>query len=1198
MKKIFVLLSIVFSFFIISTNVNAQTTAAKFKVGDRVQTNKLSTARLSLTNTMPAYLGDVDVGVQAAGVSGTVNADSVYFNNNWYSPVVFDTQPQGYVLESDLTTSLVPKPNSDTYSTYDFGGMYSNMNSCPIGYSSVKGFDGGSDIRQRNFYSDLWFCIRKHTPTSVPALDFGGLYTTGYENHTNPFTNNYTCPAGFTSKTVLGVTGDGLRDYNSETILCYRPHQDTAPYYFFGGVMKYGLDIRQGYNVGRFRLSALNFPGTYFYATSTQSVLPILNVTITGEGAGSVTGGLINCTDQSIKCTSVINIGTTVLTAKTDSNYTFTGWSGGGCSGTSTCVVGGSDANITASFTYKTFTNPINGHIYSLTKQMTWQDAEAVAVKRGGHLATIDGIGAELNYYNFSDEERFIYNTFPYPTPHWIGLNNLFSANNFSWSSGDTSSYRYWDVNEPSGELGNGVVDDLYMGARWKDVPSSRLYPGLVEVGELSPSFLVTLTKSGNGIVDGAGFSCYYSNTSTCLRTVANGTSIFIRAVADLGSIFTGWSGACTGTSPTCSFIVNKDTAVTATFNSIAVSTSTPTLTVIKEGNGSGTVSSDSTIYCGNSCSRDFNGTFSTTLTATPSATSTFKGWGFACLSYGLSSTCPLVGLTSSTIVTATFAANSTTTGSVSIKPVNANLAPMSGIYGSLDSGNWILIASTSISFSNLVPGSGSHTAYVKPLIGYDTYAGFCFSSGIECMPLTHMYTKINCSTNCSMQVNVYPGYTTNVVFKYVPVSINIPPTVLLAAPSAGSIITTGPVKLTALASSTKEILSVSFKVGGVTISNATRIGTTNIYTGSWNITNVANGPYTIIADVIDASSSYATSLPKNVTVSKIVNPPSESTFNIYLPGTGTGVVSGAGLSCTSTCSKTVANGTSVSLTATPNTGSTFTGWSGACTGTSPTCTFTVNRATPVTATFSLASAVPSTLTVTKIGNGSGIISSDSTIYCGNSCSRDFNGTFSTTLTATPSAGSVFAGWGGACQSSGMSATCPLALMTSSKNVTATFSTSVVNPPANPVVTVLSYDSPRKLTGIYKGGAVLLTVFNFQGGPTPVGPSGSADWQILVHVEKQGGGYSFNADFYPGVPTSAWTTAAVKAGKGISIPADAPSGVYDIVVGLYQGSQTLPLIAGSGVSDRGGNSYLVGTIEIKDAPTASVWSAIRSFFGF
>ncbi len=69
--------------------------------------------------------------------------------------------------------------------------------------------------------------------------------------------------------------------------------------------------------------------------------------------------------------------------------------------------------------------------------------------------------------------------------------------------------------------------------------------------------------------------------------------------------------------------------------------------------------------------------------------------------------------------------------------------------------------------------------------------------------------------------------------------------------------------------------------------------------------------------------------------------------------GTGAGTVtsSPAGINCGTTCSATYASGTSVTLTAAATAGSTFAGWSGACTGTG-TCALSMTAARNVTATF------------------------------------------------------------------------------------------------------------------------------------------------------------------------------------------------------------------------------------------------------
>ncbi len=84
------------------------------------------------------------------------------------------------------------------------------------------------------------------------------------------------------------------------------------------------------------------------------------------------------------------------------------------------------------------------------------------------------------------------------------------------------------------------------------------------------------------------------------------------------------------------------------------------------------------------------------------------------------------------------------------------------------------------------------------------------------------------------------------------------------------------------------------------------------------------------------------------------VVPPGQFDLMVSKSGTGSGTVSSspAGINCGSDCSETLADGTSVTLTASPAGGSSFTAWSGAgCSGTS-TCTVVMSEARAVTAQF------------------------------------------------------------------------------------------------------------------------------------------------------------------------------------------------------------------------------------------------------
>ena len=162
---------------------------------------------------------------------------------------------------------------------------------------------------------------------------------------------------------------------------------------------------------------------------------------------------------------------------------------------------------------------------------------------------------------------------------------------------------------------------------------------------------------------------------------------------------------------------------------------------------------------------------------------------------------------------------------------------------------------------------------------------------------------------------------------------------------------------------------------------------------------------------------------PLNVTVSK--------------NGTGTGTVAStpAGILCGTSCSATYPAGTSVALAATPDLGSTFTGWSsGGCSGTLA-CTVGGNTSVAVTATFS---PVISSYTLTVAITGPGTVtSSPAGISCGSDCSEAYAAGTQVTLTAKPNNnGATFSGWSGGC--AGTSLSCALT-MQAAKGVTAAF---------------------------------------------------------------------------------------------------------------------------------------------------------------
>jgi VCBS repeat protein/List-Bact-rpt repeat protein len=161
------------------------------------------------------------------------------------------------------------------------------------------------------------------------------------------------------------------------------------------------------------------------------------------------------------------------------------------------------------------------------------------------------------------------------------------------------------------------------------------------------------------------------------------------------------------------------------------------------------------------------------------------------------------------------------------------------------------------------------------------------------------------------------------------------------------------------------------------------------------------------------------------------------NTLTITKAGTGSGTVTSnpPGINCGATCSAAYNSGTVVSLTATPATGSTFTGWSGCDAVSGTTCTVSMSAARSVTVTFTRQTF---TLTVSKTGLiASGTVTSNPPgINCGATCSAAYNSGTVVTLTATPGFLSIFSGWSGCDAVSGT--TC-FVTMSAARSVTANF---------------------------------------------------------------------------------------------------------------------------------------------------------------
>lgn len=104
---------------------------------------------------------------------------------------------------------------------------------------------------------------------------------------------------------------------------------------------------------------------------------------------------------------------------------------------------------------------------------------------------------------------------------------------------------------------------------------------------------------------------------------------------------------------------------------------------------------------------------------------------------------------------------------------------------------------------------------------------------------------------------------------------------------------------------------------------------------------------YTLTAGTVGAANGQVVS--RTVTVGAAGG----NTLTVNKTGAGTVASADGKITCGATCSASFPVGTAVTLTATPDAGASFTGWSGGvCSGTGLTCSLTMNAAAQVTAAF------------------------------------------------------------------------------------------------------------------------------------------------------------------------------------------------------------------------------------------------------
>ncbi len=138
--------------------------------------------------------------------------------------------------------------------------------------------------------------------------------------------------------------------------------------------------------------------------------------------------------------------------------------------------------------------NATTHHTYGLTGEMTWVDAEALAVRLGGHLVTI----------NDQAEQDWLMTQFPDPYK-WIGMNDRDAEGSWVWSSHTRVTFTAWQETQPDDWKGfdplgeDAAVLSFPAGDPygWVSISGRWLNQGIVEVPGKPKSL------AGNTLADG-----------------------------------------------------------------------------------------------------------------------------------------------------------------------------------------------------------------------------------------------------------------------------------------------------------------------------------------------------------------------------------------------------------------------------------------------------------------------------------------------------------------------------------------------------------------------------------------------------------------------------------------------------------------------------------------------------------------------
>ena len=459
------------------------------------------------------------------------------------------------------------------------------------------------------------------------------------------------------------------------------------------------------------------------------------------------------------------------------------------------------------------------------------------------------------------------------------------------------------------------------------------------------------MTLPTNGTITGSGINCGVGG-GDCTQDYDYGTVVPLTATPSTGYGLGSWTGNCSGTGA-CSVTMTGPRTVGATFTIQRF-----TLTVTPPTGGTITATGINCGAGGSDCTQDYDSGTVVPLTQTPSTGYTFGGWTGACTGTGACS----VTMTAARTVGATFTIQRYT---LTVTPPTGGTITATGI----NCGTGGSDCTQDFDSGTVVPLTAT------PATGY-TFSGWTGA----------------CTGTGACSVTMTAARTVGATFAIQRFTLTVTP------PTNGTITGSG----------------IACGTGGTDCTETYDYGTAvpltatpdaNYTFGGWTGACTGTGPCS--PTMTQARTVGATFAIQRFTLT--VTPPANGTI------TGIGIACGTG---GTDCAETYDTGTIVPLTATPSTGYTFGGWTGACTGTGA-CSVTMTQARTVGATFTIQRY---TLTVTPPTNGT---ITGTGIACGtggSDCTETYDSGTVVPLAATPSTGYSLSGWTGACTGTGSAA--------------------------------------------------------------------------------------------------------------------------------------------------------------------------------